>query len=141
FRYAIQDKRVKTLIARNPLIDFKVPKGKTDDRNKYIDFTRPEIRLILTKARDAEPEIKWSMWLGAYSGGRLAEIVEAMTNDVEITEDGIAVFHIQLHNRPPKRRVKNEFASRPVPLHDAVLAEGFLAYVQWVKDTFYGGGD
>lgn len=127
-------------IAVNPAAGFKVPKGRTDSRAKYQDFTPDEVRLILMKARDAAPEIKWPNWLAAYAGARLAEIVEAQTGDIEIPEDGTVVFHIRLRNRPDRQQVKTEFSERPVPVHPAVLAEGFLAYVEAIRARHGGDG-
>ena len=118
-----------------------MPRGKVT--NKWIDFTVAEVIAILTKARTAPPEIRWPMWIAAYSGARLAEVIEATTADVEIDENGITIFHIRLEHRIGKMKSlkTGEISERPLPLHDAVLAEGeFLAYVRWVRDTFHGGG-
>lgn len=133
---AFQDRK----IAANPAAGFKVPKAKTDERDKYRDFDRDEVRLILAMARKAPPEIRWPIWLAAYSGGRLAEIVEAQTADIEITDDGTAVFHIRLMNRPPAQRLKTSFSARPVPVHAAVIAEGFVKYVENVRAGHAGEG-
>jgi hypothetical protein len=116
-------------------------KGKTDPRDKYLDFTPDEIKLILTEARKAGHHfVRWFHLIAAYSGARCAEIAEAQTQDVEAV-DGIQVFHIRLLNRPKAQRLKTEFSERSVPLHTAVLNEGFLSYVDWVKRTYHGGGD
>jgi integrase len=116
-------------------------KGKTDPRDKYQEFEPDEIALILTEARKAEPFVRWFRWLAAYCGARTAEIAEAQTSDIEVLADGTAVFHIRLLNRPVAQRLKTDFSPRPVPIHEAVKAEGFLSYVDWVKRTYHGGGE
>lgn len=143
YKYAIKEMRKKALAAITA--GFHVPKGETAPGNKYVDFDPYEISHILIKARSAPPEIRWPNWIAAYSGARLAEVVEAQTNDVETVENGIVIFHIRRENRPGKQSTlkTGEISERPVPLHEAVLDEGdgaFLAYVQWVRDTYYDGG-
>jgi hypothetical protein len=154
YRHGIEQMGNKTLKAHNPVADFKNIKGKTDPKDQWQDLTRAEVQLILTKSRAAPDEIRWPNWLAAYSGGRLAEIVEAQTQDVEIFEDGVTmddgtvihgrtvVFHIRRLYRPgPQATLKtDEISERPVPLHDAVLAEGFEAYVARIRRDYFGGG-
>jgi hypothetical protein len=137
-RYATEKNKITT----NPAAGFVVPKGKTAPQDKYQDFTRAEVQLILTRACEASPEIKWPMWLAAYSGGRLAEIVEAQTHDIEVVEDGTVVFHIRRLYRPGKQATlkTGEISERPVPLHDAVLREGFLAYADSIRRLHGGDG-
>jgi hypothetical protein len=136
FRHGIEEMRNKVLIARPTRSGISGYKGQTDAAAKYVDFTHGDVRQILTRSRGAAPQIKWPNWLTAYSGGRLAEVVEARTSDVEITEDGTVIFHIRRRDRPTKQSTlkTGELSERPVPLHRAVLSEGFLAYVQQVKD-------
>ena len=66
-RHGIEEMRNKTLIARNPLVNFKNIKGETDPKDKYQDFSRGNVLSLLDKSRTASPEIKWPMWLAAYS--------------------------------------------------------------------------
>jgi hypothetical protein len=87
---------------------------------------------------------------GRIQRGREAEIVEAQTNDVEIMTHDFGgepieptpVFHIRRLNRPGRQATlkTNEISERPVPIHQAVCDEGFLRYVQEIRDTSYGGG-
>ncbi len=145
YNYAIDEKRSWKQALAAIVAGFHVPKGHTDPTAKYVDFDPYEISRILIKARFAPPEIRWPNWIAAYSGARLAEVCEAQTNDVETDEKGIVIFHIRRENRPGKQATlkTGEISERPVPLHKTVLDEddgAFLAYVQWVRDTYYGGG-
>ena len=129
FSYAVRER----LISSNPGEGVSY-KGHTDAADKYQDFSDADIALILAEARKAEPFIRWFHWLGAYSGARCAEIAEARVRDVE-TIGGIAVLHIRRLYRPGKMHSlkTGEISERPVPLHSAILAEGFLAYVESIR--------
>jgi len=131
------------LILSNPA-DFEgfTYKGRTDDRNKRKTFTPVERRRILELARDAEPVVRWSNWIAHFSGACNAEIIEADTRDVVAVseEDGKPVFHIRLDHRLDTMRVKTDVRPRPNPLHSAVIAEGFLDYVEWVRREYHGDG-
>ncbi|HEV2185694.1 MAG TPA: hypothetical protein VGR70_00695 [Stellaceae bacterium] len=119
FRWAKENRK----IGQNPALELRGIGGSTDPRNARQDFNNADIALILTRARTAPPLIRWSNLLAAYTGARLSEIVEADTRDI----DG-QTFHIRLRHRPETMRLKT--IERPVPLHSAILAEGFGDYVR-----------
>jgi integrase len=124
FRWAKENRKIST----NPAADLRAIGAKTDPRKARKDFGDADIRLILTAARDSDPVIRWSNWLAAMSGARLAEIIEANTADIEITPDG-AVFHVRYDYRTEQQRLKNEESVRSFPIHSAVMREGFGEYV------------
>jgi integrase len=107
----------------------------------YEDFTPEEIAAILTAAEDAEPVIKFPNLLAAHHGSRLAEIVEAQTQDVyQDPTTGIWVFDVRLKHRPRgKQRVKTAFSARRLPIPKMVV-ESFLEYVEEVRRDYYDGG-
>ena len=108
-------------------------KYKAGDGEEREDFTPEERRLILTAVRDAGPVIKWCNWLSSFQAPRLSEILGAHTRDV-VVEGGIPVMKIRRKYRSPDQRLKTKVSTRTVPLHSAVLAEGFLDYVGSVGD-------
>jgi hypothetical protein len=108
-------------------------KFKAGDGEEREDFTPEERRLILTFARDAEPVIKWCNWLSSFQATRLSEIIDAHTRDV-VVEEGASVIKIRRKYRSPDQRLKTKVSTRTVPLHSAVLGEGFLDYVGSVGD-------
>lgn len=124
FKWAKENRKIST----NPATDLSGIGAKTDPRKARKDFDDKDIRLILTAARDADPVIRWSNWLAAMSGARLAEIVEANTADIEITPEG-AIFHVRYDYRTENQRLKNEESVRSFPIHSAIMREGFGAYV------------
>jgi hypothetical protein len=108
-------------------------KFKAGDGEEREDFTPEERRRILTAARDAEPVIKWCNWLSSFQAARLSEILDAHSRDIVI-EEGVPVMKIRRKYRSPDQRLKTKVSTRTVPLHSAVLAEGFLDYVKSVGD-------
>ena len=114
-----------------PVNHWQRVKYKADDGEARDDFSPEERRLILTAARDAGPVIKWCNWLSSFQAPRLSEILGAHTRDV-VVEGGIPVMKIRRKYRSPDQRLKTKV--RMVPLHSAVLAEGFLDYVGSVGD-------
>jgi integrase len=124
FRWAKENRK----IAINPAADLTTIRATTDPRKARIGFDDKDIPLILTAARSADPVIRWANWLGAFSGARLAEIIEADTRDIEMTPAG-AIFHVRLDHRPVSQRLKTDFSERAFPIHSAVMREGFGEYV------------
>jgi integrase len=102
------------------------------------EHTPDERRSILIAAREAGPVIYWLNWLSSFNGGRLSELVEADTRDI-VMKEGIWVMEIKKTIRSPDQRRKTKVSSRDAPLHSALLAEGFLEYVESIKKG-YGDG-
>jgi integrase len=117
-------------IASNPMARVKYKPGDGEERE---DFTPEERVLILTFARDAGPVIYWCNWLSSFNAARLSEIVDAHTRDI-VLMDGVWVMKIRKKYRSPDQRLKTKVSIRIVPLHSALLAEGFLDYVDSVGD-------
>jgi integrase len=89
-------------------------------------------------ARDSKPVIRWCQWVAAYTGSRVGEIAERSTGDIR-KMGNMWVIDILLENREPDASLKTEAAHRTVALHSALLAEGFLDYVEMVRRD-YGEG-
>jgi integrase len=81
--------------------------------------------------KNVDPVIKWANWIAAFTGARLEEIVGAAAADIEHI-DGVWCLHIRLDNRGEDATLKTRASTRIVPLHPAILAEGFLGYVNSV---------
>jgi integrase len=117
-------------IPSNPMARVKFSPGIGEERD---DFTLEERRTILRMAREAGLVIKWLTWLSSFTGARLSEIVDAHTRDIVLI-DGVWVIKIRRKYRSPDQRLKTKVSIRTVPLHSALLAEGFLIYVESVGD-------
>ena len=103
-------------------------KPKRDPKRKRQPFTFDEAKLILNSARNAGPELFFPNLIGAFSGTRLAEVVEAHTDDVEMI-DGLWCLHIREDNRDENQTVKTGSSVRTLPLHEEVIRQGFIEYV------------
>jgi integrase len=108
----------------NPMVGVHFTAAKGEERR---DFTLDERRAILTAAREQQPVVKWLAWIPAFVGCRIEEIADCHTNDVEYVE-GIWCIRIREDNRTEDQTLKTFGSVRTVPLHSALIAEGFLNY-------------
>lgn len=110
--------------------NLRLPKRRS---RSPLPFTDAEAVKILLAARlEKRASIRWAPWLMAFSGMRVAEVLQLTRGDVR-QEDGI--WYLSVNEDDASKSVKTS-QQRSVPLHTAVIAEGFLAYV----DTIAGDG-
>ena len=123
FKFGVANKEITT----DPSVGITY-KAKRDPKRKRLPFTFDDAKLILTAARNAGPEIFFPNLIASLSGARLAEVVEAHTDDIEMI-DGRWCLHIREDNREENQTVKTEASVRAVPLHDEIIRQGFIEYV------------
>jgi integrase len=111
--------------ATNPFAGISPPKERGNRRQRRA-FTEAEAVTILTAARANRGFMRWLPWVCCLTGARISEICQATKDDVD-TIDGIADEGDADDDSP--RSLKNEDSRRNVPVHPALIAEGFLAYV------------
>jgi integrase len=131
FGWAVEHKH----IAHNPFKQAKitVPKQR---KNRETQAFRPEEYRVILKASLATAETstafeaakRWVPWLLAYTGARPGEITQLRKQDV-IEQDGIHALLLT----PEAGSMKNNRA-RAVPLHEHVVAQGFLKFAQGHSD-------
>jgi integrase len=131
FGWAVEHKH----IAHNSFKQAKitVPKQR---KNRETQAFRPEEYRVILKASLAiaktstafEAAKRWVPWLLAYTGARPSEITQLRKQDV-IEQDGIHALLLT----PEAGSMKNNRA-RVVPLHEHVLAQGFLEFAQSHSD-------
>jgi integrase len=126
-RWAVKQRH----IARNPFADCSVTVPKKTRNRETRAFTTEEIRLILGNAsnitdtrRLTKAARRWVPWICAYTGARAGEITQLRGQDV-IEPDGIKALRIT----PEAGTVKTKEA-RTVPIHEHLIAQGFLDYVK-----------
>lgn len=120
FRWAAKNRKV----AGNPFAGMapKVKRRGPAPREPYSD---DDARRILTAARKETGALRWLPWLLCFTGARLGELAELRRRDVR-EDSGVPILDI----RPTEARAgKNETMQRMIPLHPALIAEGFLRYV------------
>jgi integrase len=110
---------------QNPFRGILPPKAKKKGREPRA-FTDDEAARILKAAREEKGSLRWLPWVLCLTGARLNEICQSDGRDV-MTRDGVPV--IRIHDEGEGRTVKNADSRRTVPLHPALIAEGFLDYV------------
>jgi integrase len=114
------------LAGGNPFTGTLPPKASKKARDPR-PFTDAEAALILEAARRRRRGfLRWLPWVLCLTGARLNEVCQSVKEDVAVV-DGVAVLRI--HDEGEGRSVKNADSRRTVPLHPALIAEGFLDYV------------
>ena len=122
-------KNGKLPIVENPFAGISPPKARKKGRDPRA-FTADEAAMILQAARGETGWKRWLPWVLCLTGARVGEIVQSDRSDVSV-EDGILVLRI--HDQGERRSLKNPESRREIPLHPALVAEGFPAYVASLK--------
>ena len=118
------------LIARNPFIGWRVKVPRKVFTRETKSFTNDEINTILSAASKiqvrskADAAKRWCPWLAAYSGARMGELTQLRGIDI-IQQDGIPSMKIS-----PEAGTTKTGEARVVPLHEHLLAQGFLDFVK-----------
>ena len=125
FRWALSNKK----ITGNPAagVEYKAKRKPGERRQSYSNEDAK--RILLAARNETNPVKRWAPWLCAFSGARIDEIAGAMVADVQ-KAGRVDFIRIDPANREEGASVKNEASIRSVPLHRAVIREGFLKYVK-----------
>jgi integrase len=120
-------------VRKSPFVDIKIDVPKKKMHRETKAFLPEEAKLILNatmkyeKPQSAfERAKRWAMWLCAYSGARAGEITQL--RGVDVTKRG-AFYVMKL--TPEAGTIKTSEA-RVVPLHEHIVAQGFIEFVQAV---------
>ena len=105
-------------------IALKADKTKEKPRRKYKD---KEPALLLRAARKRTDALRWLTWLMAYTGARINELAQLRKEDVQ-RERGIDFLGITGSDEKG-HEIKTSASRRKVPIHRALIAEGFLKFV------------
>lgn len=112
----------------NPFSGIAPPKAKKKLGRRA--FSDEEAGRVLAAARGETGCLRWLPWLLCLSGVRLNEACQSVREDVAVV-DGVLVLRV--HDEGEGRAVKNEDSRRNVPLHPALITEGFGDYVAALK--------
>jgi integrase len=103
--------------------------------NERLPYTLEDLRTIFTSGwftdRGERKANFWLPLLGAFTGCRLEEMGQALTEDVKV-EDGIHYLDITTINDEEKR-LKTKNSKRRVPLHPELIKLGFFDYVAGLR--------
>lgn len=125
FKRAVADGRLKT----NPAgPQMKLPKAPNASP---LPFTNEDARRILMAARnETRPSIRWAHWVMAFSGMRVSEVLQLTRSDIQ--QDG-SIWFISVNEDGEGKSVKTR-ERRNVPVHPALVAEGFVTFALKVTD-------
>jgi hypothetical protein len=123
-------------VRRNPFADIKVDVPRQSRSRETKAFTEEEARTILRAAlaikhpkTPLDRAKRWVPWLCAYSGARAGEVTQLRGDDIE-KRGG---FHF-MKLMPDAGTIKTRKA-RVVPLHEHLIAQGFLEMVRSVGNS------
>lgn len=117
--------------------------ASASDSNQIIGYTREQVTAILKATREPRRKrvpasnatiSRWVPWLCAFTGARISEVLWLRRSDVCMTE-GITYIDIQIDTSEAGQSVKTAESIRSVPLHPAILDEGFLEYIESLPDN------
>lgn len=137
YKWAIERERLKL----DPTKGVRL-KERAREKLRIIGYKREEVATILAATR-VKPEgrvtpenanvRRWVPWLCAFTGARVSEILWLKRSDVDETQ-GIHYIDIRA-DTIVGRGIKNASSIRSLPLHPAIIAEGFLDYWQALPST------
>jgi integrase len=108
----------------------KLTKGTESSRKA---FTQDQVGKLVAYSNTL-PETSWKRWLlslGAITGGRLNEVSQLTTNDIQSLAPGITAIHI--NEAGEGKSIKNKRSERLVPLTDGAYGFDLAAFLRYVE--------
>jgi integrase len=108
-------------LAVNPSVGFHLDPTRREKSAAGVQaYEEEQVRAVLSACRQQTTAYKrWAPWLCAFTGARIKEILSARVSDLR-EKRGVAYLVV--------RTAKTEEAPRVVPIHPALIDEGFLDY-------------
>lgn len=130
------------LIQSNPVSTSRIhkrlgsakPKRRLDDDRGYAwselvkMFSQPDFAALRHAEGRPGKAVFWLPLIAAYTGARREEIAQLYVSDVR--QDANGHWFIRITDDRPDKSVKTDSSRRDVPLHDDLIALGFLELVQ-----------
>jgi integrase len=91
----------------------------------YITYTPASARSL---KHDAHPFKFWLIPLGLFTGARLNELCQLRISDIQTDEHGVPV--VSINDNGGHKSLKTDQSRRSVPLCNALLAMGFMDFVE-----------
>jgi len=114
------------MLATDPTEGVQVQQKRKAGRGD-LPYSDDEVAAILSLARcEAAPTLRWVPWLLALTGARVGEITQLWGRHV-MQRDGI--HFIWITSTEDGGQLKTQESEREVPLHPALIEQGFLDYV------------
>lgn len=123
FNYAVMNR----LMTTNPAAGVRVA-GKAKAGTGKLHYDSAEVTRLLKLAKnETRPDRRWLPWLAASTGARIGELAQLWGNRVKEV-DGIPA--LVLAPAEDGGSLKNEGSERTVPIHHALIEQGFLDFVK-----------
>lgn len=116
----------------------KLTKGLESTRKA---FSQTQVGQLMGYANKL-PETSWKRWLlslGVITGGRLNEISQLTVSDIQTTESGITVIHI--NEVGEGKSIKNKRSERLVPLTNGAYGFDLSAFSRYVETCKLSGSE
>ncbi|MNJ38709.1 site-specific tyrosine recombinase XerD [compost metagenome] len=116
----------------------KLTKGLESTRKA---FSQAQVAKVMDYACNL-PETSWKRWLlslGVITGGRLNEISQLTTSDIQTLESGIVAIHI--NEAGEGKSIKNKRSERLVPLTDGAYGFDLAAFLRYVESCKLSGSE
>lgn len=118
----------KLTFAENPFAGL-APKKKSTSTRPRGPYSLDEAQRLLTLARGEKGALRWLPWLLCFTAARVGEACQSTKEDVAPIAALPGWWALHIHEDGPGRSLKTPQSRRYVPLHPALIREGFLAYV------------
>ncbi|EJC7101680.1 tyrosine-type recombinase/integrase [Vibrio parahaemolyticus] len=118
------------LIEKNVFKAIKAPKSRVAKASQQRDrWQLKELKKLFSSSeyRKKDAQFNWTTKIQLYHGCRPSEVCQLTTSDIQIIE---GVPCITISDSEAEQRLKTSNALRIVPLHNQLINEGFLEYVQ-----------
>ncbi|HCG7227324.1 TPA: tyrosine-type recombinase/integrase [Vibrio parahaemolyticus] len=118
------------LIEKNVFKAIKAPKSRVAKASQQRDrWQLKELKKLFSSSeyRKKDAQFNWTTKIQLYHGCRPSEVCQLTTSDIQIIE---GVPCITISDSEADQRLKTSNALRIVPLHNQLINEGFLEYVQ-----------
>ena len=121
------------VLTTNPLAGLRVAlkEDKTKEKPRR-PYRLDEARKLLQGARERKDELRWLTWLMAYTGAGINELAQLWKRDVK--REGSITFLSFAPTTDAGQEIKTSASRREVPIHPALIREGFLKWVEKQPD-------
>jgi integrase len=120
--FATSEGQIKT----NPADGLRLRKSRQQSPLPYTDDDAAKI--LLAARQETRPSLRWSHWVMAFSGMRAGEVLQLLGGDVRQEGD---LWCIDVNEATEGKSVKTGHR-RIVPIHPALIREGFVAFAQTI---------
>ncbi|HCM1078078.1 TPA: tyrosine-type recombinase/integrase [Vibrio parahaemolyticus] len=118
------------LIEKNVFKAIKAPKSRGTKASQQRDrWQLKDLKRLFCSSefRKKDVQFQWTTKVQVYQGCRPSEVCQLTTNDIQVI-DGVSC--ITISDSDTEQRLKTSNAVRTIPLHNQLIKEGFLDYVQ-----------